>query len=817
MGAPTFTPRFKDRAKTVPTLRCSAGAHTDSGSSSITITIPSTAQVGDLAVFVVGGGSSTCTPPSGVTKWDQSMPPAVTPNLHLFYRWLVAGDIGDLGLALTFTFGGSNGICGGMMAFANTSGFGINPTFNQNDQPDAINGHNPWAASVVPGPNDLYVGFATSIPTLTTGASAALLTTPPSGCTTQFNVSALGSSGSAGLCPAASGWTGPTHALRNETLTYGSAMYCTSVSFTLAPVGPHTVEEDQPPFERIGLPVYNYSNSSGSTVTYSSSDTTRGFNTNRPWPERVMGSCGAVNINNNMALGGAKSADICVFAYGTMTHNTVRTGTNDAGGGLTLAGTQTALTNRLNALYTCDLSGNDWLGSTGTTGLKNAANALFRLIRATTVNGIGAGGQTADGTWSTVSSAAYLGGSASKTTTPGGKITIPVTDKPTIDIVLTAQDGTAQSITGATYNIKVDGVSVATGTTHNEMTATGVYGNYKHCQKVVTVTGIAAGSHTVTVEHSGSSGDVLVYQGHMFPAVTPPWVVANLTWKLPSAGLTTWGVTDANRLIYNQAIRDVAATFTDGRVIVYDPDASGKWDTSVHVSAGDSTHQSEQGHALIAHEIIRLLNERITAPMLTHSTPTPLVSSSLPSTYTLLGKRRITLTSTWTGILEAVGGGGSGGGGGFGLQGSGGGAGAYAKKNSFTLTAGCVLDITVGSGGVDSAGANGVAGTVSKVVYISGPDFAANTVLVSADFGTGGAASAGAAGTGGLVANCVGDTKTAGGNGSGTTGGTAPSSLGGAGGTVANNGANYGGGGGGSNAGTTGVGGAGAQGVVKFT
>jgi hypothetical protein len=91
-------------------------------------------------------------------------------------------------------------------------------------------------------------------------------------------------------------------------------------------------------------------------------------------------------------------------------------------------------------------------------------------------------------------------------------------------------------------------------------------------------------------------------------------------------------------------------------------------------------------------------------------------------------------------------------------------------------------------------------------------------VLFKAVGGTGGQASTCTVGQGGLVANCVGDVKTAGSNGSTTTGGAGAAPLGGAGGAVGGNpGSTYGGGGGGANAGTANAGGPGAQGVVKFT
>lgn len=111
--------------------------------------------------------------------------------------------------------------------------------------------------------------------------------------------------------------------------------------------------------------------------------------------------------------------------------------------------------------------------------------------------------------------------------------------------------------------------------------------------------------------------------------------------------------------------------------------------------------------------------------------------------------------------------------------GNGGGGGAYAASTNVNLGTGPIVTraLTGGSGGA---------------CYVQNT---AGTKVVQADFGANAAASNNGAGRGGLVAGCIGDVKTAGGNGGNSVVGDA-------------------GGGGGGAAGPTGVGGNGAVGAT---
>jgi hypothetical protein len=842
----------KDTAKTTPTLRASASAKVDNGIADLTLTVPSTAQPGDFVVFAISSSSNTCSTPTGLTKELVTQIPDSSnqPYLHIYSRRLVAGDVSsDYGVSFTFTAGASDGLCGGLQVFADTYGFGTRPSSTFMSTTDTTNGHDPVVSSLHMGPNDLYAGCAGAIPQTGIGHANALLDSAPDGCTINENVYALRAGGELASVRGFAMWTGPTHAPAVDELVYPTeTIYCTSVVYSLAPLPPHMVDTNRGPVSLDGVPVYNYSNSSGSVVPYLPSDVSRGANTYRPWPERIQGAFGQPVNSRNMAMGGARAADICTAAYGTATIISTRAGANNGSAytnqRVSQAVTQTALANRLTALYTTDLVGNDFfmLDASDLTlrGAYNAVQALLRLIRAGTVYGRGAGGQTADGTWSDVSSTGYLGGVASKTTTPGGKITIPLTDVDAIDVVLIGYDDTALSVTGAPFTIKVDGVThtpaasfaltnpartISLGaTTSNQMQNTGVYDDYKFCQMVIPITGIGAGSHTVTIEHAGGSGQ-LIYNGYMIPSTTPPWIVTNCIWIFPDVAYTSAPMGYASAALgkqaadwFNQVVRLIAAQFTD-RVILYDPSESGRWNPAVHVSAGDLIHHSELGVSLYAREIIRKLNERIASPYTPPTNPTSVSPTTLPATFTRIGTRDFVVPAGVTSLeIECEGPGGGGGGGsagGFG-PGRGGGGGAYAKKNSVAVTPGETLRVTVGPGGAGGAVAGvGSAGVASKVVRLSDM-----SELCKAASGSGGGTTGGTVGAGGTTAASTGDVKTAGTAASTTSGGAGAAPLGAAGATYvgANSGLEGGTPGGGGSAGNNShTGGPGGPGLVKLT
>lgn len=91
-----------------------AGDGSSSGSSTLTFTIPATAQVGDVALIeaTTGVNSVTLTTPSGWTKLSGPDLSASVTNTHLLVRTLQAGDPGA---GVTLTFSGSSR-CDGVMA-----------------------------------------------------------------------------------------------------------------------------------------------------------------------------------------------------------------------------------------------------------------------------------------------------------------------------------------------------------------------------------------------------------------------------------------------------------------------------------------------------------------------------------------------------------------------------------------------------------------------------------------------------------------------------------------------------------------------------
>jgi hypothetical protein len=861
MGLPAGGVLMRDRTKVAPSLRASSSATGAAAQNDVAVTIDGSAQAGDFVVIIVGTASDTCSTPAGLTKECRSLigNVASVPYLHVYTRWLRVGDVAsDVGLTYTFTSGDNSGICATVQVFKDTSGFAVRPTFEINSSTDALNSQPCHAPTVTMGPAAFYAGAAVALSYVSSGLAAVTLTSAPSGCTINQAVQVARQAGTAGTCRGMGCWTGPTHAPTVETFAFTANVYYAACSFALAPVKPHRVQTTRGPSSLDGLPVYCYSNSSGSIVPYAQATPTRGANSYNPWPERIQSAFGQVVPARNMAMGGARAADICSAAYGTQVVTSTRSGANNSAvitnQNTEQAITQSALANRLTALYVTDLVGNDFLklGTDDVTmaGAWNAIEALFRLIRSANQYLPGQGGSSADASFTTVTSPHYLGGTAVQTTTPGGKVTINVTDKDAIDLVLIATDDAALGVVGAPFTVKVDGVvrSTATSfqlhnpgrtvnikhTTSNQHQNSGAYFNPKFCQMTVSLTGIGAGAHTITVEHAGNNGDQLTYNGYLVPAATPPWIVTNTIWDFPDATYTAAPLSFASAAVgkqtaewFNEIVRQVAALFADGRVIVFDPVATGRFDPSKHVSTGDGVHHSEEGIAFYEFEVIKLLNARLPAPDVTVTLPTPIMPVSPPFTHTLGGTRdwQVPATAAYTFECEGPGGGGAGGGPITG-QGRSGGHGAYAKKNATTLTKDAILTFvngTAGPGGAPGA-AGGPGGMKTKVVYKSGPDFAPGTVLCEADFGLGGGVvSGGSPGAGGQAANSTGDVTISGlagttytpggGPGAGDTLGAAGGSYSGAG--VGANGGTPGGGGSGANPGNSG--GSGGGGAIRVT
>jgi hypothetical protein len=221
--------------------------------------------------------------------------------------------------------------------------------------------------------------------------------------------------------------------------------------------------------------------------------------------------------------------------------------------------------------------------------------------------------------WAANASTGYIGGTAQLTTTPGATTTITAA-LDAIDVVLIGQDD-SRFATGSTFSITVDGVPYATGTVSNQAASTGWGNNYGYCQLVVPITGMGAGSHTIVVTHTGASGNRLIVNGWMTPASSPPWIVTNFIEHITDATLATLGVTRAQLDNFNALLAPIAATFSDRRVVVYDSNASGLFDnantapTPPTLNPGmistDGVHPNEIGHAFMAHEIMRLISERV--------------------------------------------------------------------------------------------------------------------------------------------------------------------------------------------------------------
>lgn len=603
--------RRKAKPKTAVSFVGSAEVELASGAS-ITLVVPAATQGQDVMyVGITANSSATVTPPAGfslVRRLENG-----TGWLHVFAA-IAAGSVGvsssDAGANKTFTQAPTGqSACGVIGVYRNVGGYSSVPRYYQSTSAELGGGSPPRFTSAWTGPNDYVVCIGSSF-AQNTNALGATMDVVPSGFTlrqaTSKAVNALIFPKGVGLCdapatglPALWDWDTTNPCVYN------------AVSLVLSPASPRLADIEKMPSTLAGKPVIHYGTSSGCYQRKPAGEF--GYNTDHPWSHRIFEvHNGAHDTDSrNFAMPGARAIDICVYLHGTKTQSTKAPNLDALA--VTQAGTYNTVPDR-DALILLDLIGNDFITTTQSAqqrlSVQNALYAILRRIRYGTLKfasdvGITYGG----GTWNTATTTAYTNGAGRQTTVPGAYLEFSVTDVPELDIVLIGGDNTALGNTGSTFDIKVDGVTVKSGTTHNQAKATGYRDDWKLCQNAHTIYP-GAGTHTIRLQHTGSSGHALVFDSWQAPSATPPWVVLNALGTMSAATQSTWGFTQTTQDEYRQYLYDVAALFPDGRVMVYDPAASGRWSHTTHLCA-DGVHQNEIGHTHYAHEIVRMLNERV--------------------------------------------------------------------------------------------------------------------------------------------------------------------------------------------------------------
>lgn len=596
--------RRKAPAKTAPTVTGSTLAGQASGTT-LTVTIPGTSTAGQLGFVVIGCiDTATVTPPAGHTSHILTSMAGIKVHVFLF-------TVATPGATVNYTLSNNNAVLGIVFTLSTNGGYSVRPTIYQSTSTETLNDRIRRLPSCWGGPDDLLIGISGTYAYVSTGSTAALVTAAPTGWTlvqagARQNSALTLTRGIAVMTKA--GNTGPPPALDYTTTTL---VWNIGIVLAIAPANPRWADIERLPttIPTTSL-VHVYGTSSSAYVDIP--ETAMGYNTRTPWGKHIQDQFSSSGINYSQP--GAKVPDINTFIFGTASRPTEAVSGNALS--VSRAGTWNPASTA--KLVLTDLIGNNIISGDGSTqdkkGVEWGIDAIFRLIRSGTAIAHNNASVTKTGTWSSVSSTGVMFGQCAQTTTPNDLWSLSVTDKDVVEVVLTGGDNTALGNTGATFSILVDGVVAYTGTTHNQMKATGyaTYGNYGFQSMVIPIT-VGSGTHTVAVKHTGSSAHILQVQGALIPKAesSRPWIVSNGLHRSPAAE-TALGYTWTKQQEYHQILTDVAARFTDGRVIPYFPSASetALWDAST-MTCSDNVHQNERGHAYYAHEIMRLINERV--------------------------------------------------------------------------------------------------------------------------------------------------------------------------------------------------------------
>lgn len=610
------------KPKTIPSFRVAASGKAD-GMTSVSVTIPGTAQPGDFALaFHVLQEGRTGTPPVGWTALSKSTDdrPSTTnaPAIFVSYKILVAGDIGS---AKSWTNSSSSDSAVVVSVYSGVGGISVLPVWNINDATSA-GGFAHISPEIKSGPYDRIVTAVGAYTVLALGLANGQPSSPPSGFTQR------GSNGGGNFLVKPRTITVADSGINdtpNKTWSFSNAVYTGMVSLALRPSGdPSLADVEVGPTSLNGKPVYAYGASYhnfvlGTGVGVGNTE----HITDSIQHRRIMNALGRNSSSKNLSLGGSHTVDQCSLAFGTDTEKT-EFGPDDAVHVNTRA--TTWLSQTQDSLVLWDGLGNDALvyfnDPLRIWGAWNALNSLVRLfLSGAYVRADNAAFSYSAG-WSSSASNGFMGGLAMGTATPGATCTYSATVPH--DLVLIGYDDAAIGLVGSPFTITVDGVQVPTLlqpvgslTTSNQMKASGQRRNYKYIQMTIPIESVNPSGSTIVITKGSGSGSLQV-SGTLIRSSTPPVIVLSklptLNWAQISA--TYGGIFDARQaafdafnVIPDEVKSQIADPIGKSRIMVYDPMASGKFDYSTMVGF-DYVHINGAGHAHYASEILRGLNER---------------------------------------------------------------------------------------------------------------------------------------------------------------------------------------------------------------
>jgi hypothetical protein len=336
-------------------------------------------------------------------------------------------------------------------------------------------------------------------------------------------------------------------------------------------------------------------------------------------------------LYGNYSVTGSLAADVCAYAYGTITsvHQGAATSSHTTSTTSSSFGSSTFLGGFVGLDIVRNDAGLDGTTAlTGTTaksraGFSNHLHALVSLFRsASRVENNAGSGVTRVGTWTSSASTSSSGGNISSTATSGDHvtyvITVPTGGAPVQWVTLALDDG-ALSQNGSTFSITVDGGTAITGTISNQSRKSGHTPNNGFGQMAVDLGTLAAGSHTIVVTNTGTTGEYLYDDCIMISTLTPPTVIlmkaAQLTPTGYLNGYPTGSASYVTDKIYNALVDTEVAKYTDGSVISIDPNAYvhpiyGSWDNTSMIGDTDglSVHLNDKGNRFYADMIMASLN-----------------------------------------------------------------------------------------------------------------------------------------------------------------------------------------------------------------
>lgn len=650
----------KRRTPTVtPTYRASSSAkRVGNPATALNVTIPASAQVGDLAIFFCAFYSpETVNTPAGLTKiydtheWTKSTNAAgnsTQAGLYVYTRWIESGDASS-SFGFTGTGGGTRTMCAGVIVYSGVERIATHPMGTTKPVGS-------WATKLtaIPamstGPDNVLVGGFTTRSAANFNADNGIISSLDPDYTVRENQSDRD-----GILADSTGlviFDGPVHGLVEEvdvSFREDSVVSWSCVMLELSGANaPLWTENERVPKSLQGKPFYCYGTSNTCMITRYDVDggdfypDEPKWTTQNSWPDWLQKIIDPNYLGNHMGVGGTNACDNVTFAFGSDVAPT-RAASADLLWTdvcqINQVGTWKNQTNRdMGGLVMLDIFGNDILYEASPTaqvrdGVQIAADTMCRLLRSKHIRPYNYTGTTTSGPWvannGPATSGALDSGTAYRSTQIGDTITI-VTSEPHIDLLIMARDeANDPDIQGAAnYSVKVDGVTVATGTTSNRLRLgnSAIYNSYHMCQMAIPLD-LGGGSHTIVLTNEGPHPNSLWYQGYLVPKTVDaeiPWIVLMGMQKV-APPLDTNGA-QAGMAAYLPIMQSVADQFPDGKVLVYDPMASGEWEAGPYMQSGavgqagvnadgaftlDKIHMNNNGHAWFARDILRFLNERI--------------------------------------------------------------------------------------------------------------------------------------------------------------------------------------------------------------